>query len=274
MNEVCIAFALNDENSLVWAANPGPSALCELTGRFKSTCVQWWTSAEGELFSSLESAREQSPAIQEAILEALSVFFWFMPGGERAFYDRLTPDCLPILKAGPDKEGPWVFFGGAFDPWHRGHRACLELCRDKRLIVVPERGPWKDGKATSLHDFLNLIPHTMDLAFGLYPGFLTRTTPTPTVEWITQVKGPRAFLVGADHLRDMPKWHKFTELLNSLEALFVAPRAVQGQLSENMDQFFHQWRDELQEYTKTPIHLLDHHPFEHLSSTLLRLEKN
>lgn len=232
----------------------------------------YWSEEATENSSTLEEVGELTLDQEESLLEGLALFFWFMPGGSLNFYRRLGEGSFELLDV-TDKEETFVFFGGAFDPWHKGHRACLELCGKKRIIVVPERGPWKDGRPTNLRDFLALIPETRDIAFGLYPGFLTRKTPSPTVEWMTQVKGRKAFLVGADHLRDFPKWHRFQELLACLEALYVAPRAVHDNHSGAMDHLFHQWRDELQALTKTPIHLLDNHPFEHLSSTLLRLEK-
>lgn len=271
--EMHLAFALDSHESLVFHLSSDRPADSRLSTPFSWGMAHWCERAN-EHFLPLEAAAPSTHLEERALFQGLALFFWFMPGGDRRFYDQLKPGSLPLLEVSkrtetlPGKTEAWVFFGGAFDPWHLGHRACLELCQQERMIVVPERGPWKDGKLTSWRDFWGLVDKTRDLAVGLYPGFLGRESAVPTIEWITQVEGRKAFLVGADHLRDFPKWHESQRLLSELEVLYVAPRAVRQEAA--LDELFHQWRDELQRLTKTPIVMLGHHPFEHLSSTLIR----
>jgi nicotinic acid mononucleotide adenylyltransferase len=269
-----LLFSLNSNQLLQVAFAPEPSTY-DIAFETKVNHIHVaWTNDQSRQDLTLDQMIELTSAQEHALFTGLALFFWFMPGGDQRFYDVLVPDSFDLLEISPrtapcSSENHWLFFGGAFDPWHKGHRACLELCQKHSLIVVQERGPWKDGTPTAFREFYKLVDQTRDIALGLYPGFLARTIVEPTVVWINQVKGKKSFLVGADHLRDFSKWHEYKTLLDSLERLYVAPRAVhQSNLSDS--EFFYQWRDELQKETSTPIEILDRHPFEELSSTAIR----
>lgn len=269
-----LLFSLNSKKMLQVAFSP-LSESYELS--FEATLNGFrfgWTHSLDRKDCVLDEIHDLTKRQEQALFTGLGLFFWFMPGGDQRFYEVLAEDSFPLLevskRTSPETvEKPWLFFGGAFDPWHKGHRACLELCREFSLIVVQERGPWKDGTPTAFKEFWGLIKETRDIALGLYPGFLARASVEPTVAWMSQVKGKKSFLVGADHLRDFNKWHDFKRLLDSIETLYVAPRAVhQSHHADN--ELFYQWKEELQKHTSTPILILDRHPFEELSSTAIR----
>jgi nicotinic acid mononucleotide adenylyltransferase len=271
---VDILFSLNSRNKLQVAFDPKVTRENISFESLKDDKRIAWSEDRTRQDIVLDEVKDLNLEQEHALIIGLSLFFWFMPEGDQRFYDVLVEDSFSLLEVShrtstTDQTRPWLFFGGAFDPWHKGHRACLELCRDHSLVVVQERGPWKDGTPTAFREFFKLVDETRDIALALYPGFLARHQAEPTVEWIQKVKGKKSFLVGADHLRDFSKWHEYKKLLDSLETLYVAPRAVhQNNLVDN--ELFYQWRDELQKSTATPIVILDRHPFEELSSTAIR----
>ena len=63
--------------------------------------------------------------------------FPFMPGGE-------GKPPLWLLKR--EIKDEIVFYPGTFYPWHLGHRACLDLCPSKNIVIVPDFNPLKEGE--------------------------------------------------------------------------------------------------------------------------------
>ena len=63
-----------------------------------------------------------------------------------AFGDSPEQNVLLPQKMAKNLQGPLsrvTFFGGSFNPWHRGHRECLNLCAEDEIMVVPDCNPWK-----------------------------------------------------------------------------------------------------------------------------------
>ncbi|MDX9841033.1 MAG: nicotinate (nicotinamide) nucleotide adenylyltransferase [Desulfobulbus sp.] len=127
-------------------------------------------------------------------------------------------------------------FGGTFDPVHAGHLALaghvLERCRLDRLLFIPAPEPphKRRPEASFAHRTAMLeaaladCPHRARMALSLIEADL----PTPsytirTVEALMAHHGRnRYFLViGADSLRDLPHWHRGTELLARVSLIVV-----------------------------------------------------
>ena len=70
--------------------------------------------------------------------------------------NRLEASTITLPTAYSDTNINWsspvVFFGGSFNPWHDGRQACLDLCPNKNIVIVPDTNPWKisDPKKVSV----------------------------------------------------------------------------------------------------------------------------
>jgi nicotinate-nucleotide adenylyltransferase len=131
---------------------------------------------------------------------------------------------------------PIGIFGGTFDPIHYGHlRTALELKQRLELAAVhfvpvanpPHRSvPLNDGK---------LRLRMVEAAIRGEPGFvaddreLKRTGLSYTVDTLTSFRGeigagrPLCLLLGMDAFLGLPKWHRWSELLE-LAHVVVAHR--------------------------------------------------
>ena len=80
-----------------------------------------------------------------------------------------------------------TFFGGSFNPWHKGHGACLELCPEKNIIVIPDTNPFKlnergfEYKVCFWKIFKRMALEMEDTPYGFFSGFFgKKTIPTRT----------------------------------------------------------------------------------------------
>ena len=122
-----------------------------------------------------------------------------------------------------------AFFGGSFDPPHRGHltialAAADQLSLDRVLLAPTGRQPLKRGGASAgFADRLAMV----DLLCQSRPDCLTSSDldapnangcPNYTVDALRALRQhhPEAelfALVGADNLSDLPKWHAAPQLV-------------------------------------------------------------
>jgi nicotinate-nucleotide adenylyltransferase len=115
-------------------------------------------------------------------------------------------------------------YGGSFDPIHHGHlilaRDALEQLKFDRLIFIPANvSPFKSGTKAPPEARLAMVR----AAIADEPKFVTDDCelrrPPPSYTFDT-VEGLRArepdaeliWLIGEDHVDDLPKWHRFDEL--------------------------------------------------------------
>jgi len=130
---------------------------------------------------------------------------------------------------------PIGIFGGTFDPIHYGHlRLALELYQQLQLQEIrfmPCHTPVLD-KTAQISPAQRL--HLLKLAVANQPGFvidereLQRPTPSYTVETLISLRQevgttPLALIVGADAFADLPRWHRWQEII-TLTHLIVIPR--------------------------------------------------
>ncbi len=130
-----------------------------------------------------------------------------------------------------------ILFGGTFDPVHYGHLEAAEAARRhlnaEQVIFIPaRRSPHKsDPPEASEHDRL----HMLRLALADWNDFQVsdceyhRPAPSFTVDTVQEFRNrlPSAsliWLVGADAVKDLPRWHRIDRLM-ALCTLAVMYRA-------------------------------------------------
>ena len=133
--------------------------------------------------------------------------------------------------------------GGTFDPIHLGHLAAAEAARAAleldRVLFVPAGDPWLKAGAT-----ISPGEHRLAMVRAAIEGVeayeastveVDRPGPTYTEVTLAQLQesyGPDTglhFIVGADTVRDLARWHAPAEVLARC-TLVVMGRPAQGEL--------------------------------------------
>lgn len=188
-------------------------------------------------------------------------------------YEKLKALCPEIVFN--DETEEWVFFGGSFNPWHKGHQACLNLLDpQKYCFVIPDQNPFKEVR--ELDPVANILELSSKIRFGdrqfLVPTFLLDNKKNPTVDWVSFLKEKYpekkiSLLMGFDGLSQIPTWTRARELLVMLDTLYVASRLEDDKTREmavnNVIPFAPNLR----------VEFLGRHDFENLSSTELRKKR-
>lgn len=167
-----------------------------------------------------------------------------------------------------------MFFAGTFDPWHEGHRACLELApKDFPLIICPDRNPHKPVRSDDQLERYLALEKILPLQEGMhvYPGFLLKEGVNPTVNWVLRVKRNRPdlrlhLLMGHDSFASLSSWTQASELVKLLSGLQVVSRGE----SDEQRMAALDWVTAQDPQLK--VKFLGHHSFENVSSTGLRLK--
>jgi nicotinate-nucleotide adenylyltransferase len=121
-----------------------------------------------------------------------------------------------------------VVFGGTFDPVHTGHievaLAAAEKIGAKKVVLIPaRRSPHKNLKPIAPDNDRIAMLKIAIVGKGLFqisPVELNRAEPSYTIDTIRQLKQRLGgdcilyWLIGADMLESLPKWHQIDELLN------------------------------------------------------------
>ncbi|MCB9093708.1 MAG: hypothetical protein H6621_01455 [Halobacteriovoraceae bacterium] len=167
------------------------------------------------------------------------------------------------------------FYGGTFNPWHDGHRTCIELFHkwdennNFSLIVIPDKSPWKTKSIPNspweqYTQVQENIPGEL-----VYPGFLAKDGPNPTVDWLEifhQQNSDKqlSFLMGFDNFSQIHRWKRFEDFIKLLDKLFVVDR-------QNKESIKNQQIKALKRISPSlEIIFLGPNPYEKLSSTALR----
>lgn len=115
-------------------------------------------------------------------------------------------------------------YGGSFDPIHHGHlilaRDALEQLELDRMIFVPANlSPFKDRTHASPEMRLSMLRAAVadESRFSIDDCEVRRPPPSYTIDTVNEirVREPDAeltWLLGEDHVEDLPKWHRFDEL--------------------------------------------------------------
>jgi len=195
-------------------------------------------------------------------LKKIADCFEFMPGSS-GLHSQAELSALYLKH--PIKDTV-TFFGGSFNPFHEGHRECLDQCPEKNILIVPDRNPFKDVSLQNpAEEFFSLAEKLKETNYSLYPGFLLKTEKNPTSSWLPFVKlKEKNFLMGDDSFIDLPKWKNPEAIIKALTKLYVVPRHFKKDDYLLVEMELLKWNPSLE------IHYLAEHPYMNLSSTSLR----
>ncbi len=163
-----------------------------------------------------------------------------------------------------------IIFGGSFTPWHEGHEACLSLCPDGPILVLPDKNPWKEvsRQGCPFEQFQQLAIKLEDTPHSLYPGFMILSEGNPTCHWIGKVNIPQKYLlVGDDTFLGFHQWRKPEEVLKAIQGFYVCPRQEPSKELECQRERLLQIKQGLE------IVFLSHHDWEWVSSSSLRSQR-
>ena len=126
-------------------------------------------------------------------------------------------------------------FGGSFNPIHHGHlicaRAVAEAAGFDRVVLIPSALPphklGAAGMAPAEHRLaMCLLAVEGDDAFEVNDLELTRTGPSYTIDTARQLRRARwsevHWLIGADTVPLLPKWHEPDKLLEEVGFVVMA----------------------------------------------------
>ena len=196
------------------------------------------------------------------LCEALGRFWNPMPGaaahlkpircfGEPAAYSR----C-------------YTFYGGSFNPWHRGHLQCILECpSDSRVIVVPDGNPFKapGERACYWHAYRRIQDCVASAEAVVFPGFFGIEGPNPTVTWFPWVDAQqRGLLMGDDSFASLPDWIRAETLIAAADHLYVVPRDASTSALDRSRQWLSRTNPSCR------LRFLPDHPFRDLSSSSMR----
>lgn len=188
-------------------------------------------------------------------------------------HQELKKKCPEIIFHNQSDE--WVFFGGSFNPWHKGHQSCLNLMpEDKTCLIVPDRNPHKEIRP--LNPVTTVLEISTKAKFGrcqfLVPTFLMENRPNPTADWVEKLKEnfpakKISLLIGFDSFSTIKSWTRSQDLLPMLHTLYVVSR-----LEDDKDR--HLALDEVHALNAgINVIFLGKHQFESLSSTEIRKKR-
>jgi nicotinic acid mononucleotide adenylyltransferase len=205
------------------------------------------------------------PIYANAVLELMSARYPISPE-----YKILLEHCPKLTFQNPNDE--WVFFGGSFNPWHKGHQACLELLpEDRTCLVIPDRNPEKKLRDLSVVSTILEISTLARFKKHQYlvPTFLLQNKINPTVGWVEKLKEEFptckiSLLMGFDSFSKIKNWIRCDDLLSKIHTLYVVSRLEDDEerriaLDEVHAQGFN-----------VNVVFLGKHDFEMISSTELR----
>ncbi len=208
---------------------------------------------------------ELPPKVARSFLDLVGARYPFSP-----HHDKLKEICPQLLFTRDSDE--WIFFGGSFNPWHKGHQACLNLLpEDKLCFILPDRNPFKELR--TLEPVSTIIELVKNIKFGknhfIAPSFLVEFQKNPTITWIEKLKKDfpnkrLSLLLGFDSFTGIKNWVRAEDLLQCLDTIYVASRLEDDQEREKIAAPI---RDAAKNIR---IEFLGRHEFEELSSTKLR----
>lgn len=205
------------------------------------------------------------PQNAEALLDLVSARYPISPN-----YPELNKNCPEMVFHNDTDE--WIFFGGSFNPWHKGHQACLDLLdENKTCFITPDRNPLKE--LHSFHPVFDILEISTKAKFKknqfLVPTFLLEHKKNPTVEWVTRLKEnfpalKVSLLMGFDSFNHLKNWIRSEELIPLIDTAYVASRLEDDDERSLALNEVHARGPELN------VVFLGRHKFEDLSSTEMR----
>lgn len=180
-----------------------------------------------------------------------------------------------------------LMYGGTFDPFHNGHLHIARWARDHALaevFVTPAADPpHRDATGATAHQRLDMVALGIDDEQDLFVDEreLRRTGPSYTIDTLHELRDqlgsqrPLGFLLGADSFLNLPKWHRWQELLD-VAHIVVAERpgspinaGMSSGLAKHIGERFTQSADDLNAVTHGLVLRLEQ-PQVDISATAIR----
>ncbi|MCC6423631.1 MAG: nicotinate (nicotinamide) nucleotide adenylyltransferase [Phycisphaerales bacterium] len=130
---------------------------------------------------------------------------------------------------------PRLCFGGSFNPIHHGHLLCARAAAERLgfegVLLIPTAQPPHKPDQTQLaeaKDRLEMCRLAVagDNFFSVSDLEMTRSGPSYTLDTIRQLKsngwGTVSWLIGADMLNYLPKWHRPLEIIQEANLVVMA----------------------------------------------------
>jgi nicotinate-nucleotide adenylyltransferase len=126
-------------------------------------------------------------------------------------------------------------FGGSFNPIHNGHLTCARTVAGKlnlrKVLLIPSGCPPHKPEAAELADAIDrlgmcrIVAHE-DPLFRVTDLEIRRPGPSYTLDTVQQLRDSGLkdihWLIGADMLNFLPKWHRPLELLAEVNFVVIA----------------------------------------------------
>ena len=127
----------------------------------------------------------------------------------------------------------WVGYGGTFDPIHNGHLAVALAVRDRldvdvRLVPASDP-PHKSGTHADARHRLRMVELAVagERRLAVDRRELARETPSYSIDTLREVRDevgaltPLVWVIGADSLARLHRWHRWRELFDVAHLLAV-----------------------------------------------------
>ena len=158
-----------------------------------------------------------------------------------------------MRKSAVIKEPQWAqvtaVFGGTFDPPHLGHREAVRglFSRPgvKRVLILPAAIPPLKQTLTSTPHRVEMAkicfsqewlqPYPTEIEFDLRE--LSRSGKSYTYDTLQELRvlvPDLAFVIGADQLADLKRWHRFPEVLGLCHWLVLERKPAGQELSQSV----------------------------------------
>jgi nicotinate-nucleotide adenylyltransferase len=126
-----------------------------------------------------------------------------------------------------------ICFGGTFNPIHHGHLLCARVVCEaigaEKIVLFPNGNPaYKTGELARGADRLEMcrLATLGDPLFEIDDREVRRAGPTFTIDTVRELRQigfeKVSWLIGADMLNMLPKWHRAAELLTEVRFLIMA----------------------------------------------------
>ncbi len=212
----------------------------------------------------VKSLKKLEQNLGQDLCLALSKFWDLIPSKT----EHLKKIPLPSLFERGKYLNEAIFFPGSFNPWHRGHSECLNLCPNKsKIIVLPDNNPWKplSQKQCKWKKYREICLLLKKSSYSVYPGFLAKNRKNPTINWLPKTNTRKKnLLMGDDSFMTLTKWKNAKKLIQFIYLIYVVPRkASPDQLNQKIL--------ELKKINpKLKVRILQTHRYQKISSTNIR----
>lgn len=201
-----------------------------------------------------------------ALLTESLAFFWDLFTDEKKKFPVENGFRNPHLTESDEL----IIFGGSFNPWHKGHEACLKLCPKKsQIIIVPDFNPFKEEKEIPCYFQYYKSISEIAKSYGAtsFPLFCGIPYKNPTSSWAPRLKYPFSLLMGDDSFVSLPRWNQPEKFLNLTKNIYLVSRTEEKERIDRAKSWLHE------NFPYVNLVLLGNHPYQDLSSTQIRKKK-